>query len=246
METPEKITALKELSNLLDAEIINKEEFNRERKRILRSLPPIDSLLRDTLGLLSKMAWPLVALIFLISLRQPIVSKLSEAEQLSVGSFSVKVRERAQMAGNPELAEALSGLSQRAIELLMDTGDKQMAVVMRGKTKGQISLDLSRRAYAELEAKGLLSGSESYGSFVAWAQSLPGNSAVLSITDTGLWIERPNEPFVVAEQYLFEMDKLSANDERRLQEARFTLSDTGRRVWRLLGKVVSEQLTRSP
>jgi hypothetical protein len=244
METQEKITALKELSALPDAKIIGEEEFNRERKRILRSLPPIDSRLRDTLGLLSKMAWPLVALIFLFSLRQPIVSKLSEAEQLSVGSFSVKVREKARMAGNPELAEALSGLSQRAIELLMDTGDKQMAPVMRGPTKGEVGLDLSRTAYAELEAKGLLSGNESWSSFVAWATSLPGRSSVVYMTDTGLLLNRPNEPYVVAEQYLFEMDKLSLNDVRRLQEARFTLSDTGRRVWRLLGKVVAEQLTR--
>jgi hypothetical protein len=240
METPEKISALKELCALREAEVLNEEEFNRERKRILRSTLP----LRDTLGLLSKLAWPFLALIFFLVLWKPIVSKLSEAEQLAVGSFSVKVRERASREGDPELAAALSGLSQRAIELLMDTGDKRMAIVFQGKTKKDpFFLDLSRRAYGELEGKGLLTGNESWSPFITWALSLPGKSSVLYMTGTGLTITRPNEPYEVAEQYIFEVDQISDSDVRRLLEARFTLNDKGRRIWRLLGKVVSEQLT---
>jgi len=242
MNTVERITALKELHALRQAEVISDEEFNRARKQVLGSFP-VKAVLDSVTHILKPLALPVVVLIVLFSLKQPIISTLNQAEQVSVGSFSVKVRERAQMIGDPELAIALSGLSERAIELLMDTGDKNMHAVALDSNGQPESLPLERLAYSELEAKGLLSGPEGYGGFIKWATSLPGKRSSYFISETGQRSDtEPAEPHRTYELYKFEKDKLSDVDKQRLKNAVFTLSDRGRKLWRLLGKVVSEQL----
>lgn len=244
MESTEKINALKELRTLRQAEVISEEEFNRERKQIFGSFPFIGSLIAGAIKLLQPIAWPIVALVVLFSLRQPILSKLSEAEQLSVGSFSLKVHERAQMSGNPELANYISGLSQRAIELLMDTGSKLMSAVAKDEKGDPKSLYLNDLAYIELDEKGLLSGPEPYAQFIKWAESLPGNTSILYITGDGHMTRmRPDEPYEVYEYIEFKTGELSEDDKQRLLRAKVTLNDKGMRVWRLIARVVAEQLS---
>lgn len=230
MNTADRLSVLKELHALRRDEVLSEEEFLHERKSVLASHRSVRSVLDTLVHLLKPLAWPVVVLIALFSLREPLISKLNEAKELSIGSFSLKVKERAEMIGDPELARSLSGLSQRAIELLMDTGDKNMYAVTTDDAKEPISVGLDKLAYSELDGKGLLSGPEPYGSFIKWATSLPGKKSSISDRD----------------EYVFDKGALSETDKQRLNAASFTLSDKGRRLWRLVAKVVAEQLTTPP
>jgi hypothetical protein len=247
MDTADKLNALKELCALREADLLSEDEFNLERRRIVASSPSIWSALGNAIKQMQQVAWPLVALIILFTLKQPLISKLLEAEQFSVGSFSLKVHERAVMTGNPELANSLSGLSQRAIELLMDTGDKNMRVISRNEKNEPESLFLDKVAYAELDAKGLLLGPEPYTEFIKWAQSLPGKSSIRYKTEYGeITFLRPDQLYTIFEAYDFSTEQLAKEDRKRLLDAAYTLSDKGRQVWRLIAKVVSEQLSMRP
>jgi len=251
MDTRERIDCLKELKDLHEAGVLTEIEYSNARAQVLRSSPTLSESLERYLPTLIKLAWPCVAIVVLMALHEPLISKLQEAQQMSIGGFSIKVRDEIVASGSPQLAKALSGLSQTAIELLMDIGDKDMRVAGEATDSTgsvtAISVTIDKFKYVELERKGFLSGNEPYSEFIKWVVSLPGKVEIFyHVTASGEEsIGRPDEPYVVYEIYSIDVSKISETDKKKLLNTYYTLSKEGLKVWKLIAKVVAEQLSSS-
>lgn len=99
------------------------------------------------------LVWPAVVIIALFSFKGIVVSKLYDAEQISIGSFSLKVKEKARLIGNHELTDAISGLSKKSIEMLMNTGTSHMLLVSPDKDHNPKSVTIYSGVHLELEKK---------------------------------------------------------------------------------------------
>ncbi len=246
MNGNEKIDYLKDLVALRDENLISDAEFEKERQRIFGKTPQLQVIAGGLQKFFPTLVWPAVVIIALFSFKGIVVSKLYDAEQISIGSFSLKVKEKARLIGNHELTDAISGLSKKSIEMLMNTGISHMLLVSPDKDHNPKSVTIYSGVHLELEKKGLISFNEPYEPFISWVESLPSEKKFFYSTKDDKELDtRPTGSYSVYEKIVLHSEQLTEKDKLRLSEAEYTLSEKGLLVWKLIAEVVAEQLAYS-
>jgi hypothetical protein len=110
--------------------------------------------------------WPLVILVLVVVFLKPInqilgvlPSELSAASRLSIGDFSLEVKQQAIIQGYPDLANKLGDLSKDAFNVLLltNTGEYYNVVTWTGDGQKYILPDPTyMEGLIELEQKGLI------------------------------------------------------------------------------------------
>ncbi len=195
--------------------------------------------------LLAKISWPLLALIFLLVFREPIVKKINESSQISIFNLSLKVKESAKSQGNLELAVALEGLSPRAIELLIDAGDKSMKLAGYNYDETKISFNPNAFfGYLELEKAGFLQSAKLFEDLNKWIWDIPGESKILYLNKDGTKSSRPNEAHLslMEVSHVIDVETLNEKHFDSLNSVSARLNVRGRGTWKSIVSVVAEQL----
>ncbi len=106
----------------------------------------------------------LVALFFrpLLAVADNLPAMVSKASEISGAGFSLKIREAAEKAGHPEVADAVGGLSKPAVRQLLAMNDATNVLPVRDGLNNTLSLPAADRlaVYLELEKAGLLNCGE--------------------------------------------------------------------------------------
>lgn len=238
MITRGKIALLKELQQLLKDELLTQEEFERARLALLTEHGGFNIFARRFFGFVRATSWPLFGLVALLVLYRPIVDTLQKSQEIAVGSFSLKVREQAAKVGDADLAATLRGLSRYAIEELMDTGNKNMYFVSCSPADDKCGIAPEFEAYKELEKAGLFKATEPLAKFDEWIRSLPGKYRVIYESRHTNYMHPTSSDIV----YEVSAAGLSDADRKRLSSINGTLTEKGLRAWKLIAKVVSQQL----
>jgi hypothetical protein len=117
-------------------------------------------------SLLKVILWPLITIIIVAIFWTPIShiigilpSTLSETSKLSIGEFSLELRQQAITQGYPELADRLGGLSVNALNVLFltdDVGDYGLVSYNSDQTEFYLPNQTYLGGLMELEEKGLI------------------------------------------------------------------------------------------
>lgn len=181
--------------------------------------------------------WPVVAIAIVLLFYGPIrkmadmlPDKFEKSSEISVaGIMSLKLQEEAKATGNEELAAIIRGLSQDAIKWLLQIGEGSHRVVGSddGSTGNVTNFTFPEYypIWKELEAKGLLKGDEKLDDFEAFFQSL--NPKV------GL----------VPNVYEVPESSLNAEQKARLLGNSVDLTDSGKKAYNIIIKVVADLIT---
>jgi len=183
--------------------------------------------------LVALLTWPLVVVITLAIFHAPLLriatllpEKFERSNEITVGSLSLKIQERAKATGSEELASTITGLSQGGLEWLLKIGDAPHRVITNagarpGTTAGYM-LSPSYGVWKELEAKGLLVATTNLTQFEQDFQSLGPQDGHLPSS------------------------KLDADQDKKLTANTIQLSESGKRAYRIIIGVVTEMIARKP
>jgi hypothetical protein len=200
-------------------------------------------LLKLALEYLKVLTWPLLIVGLLAVYRPPIkrliaslVSKLEDADSLSIGAFSLEVQRRASDLGSPELARNIGQLSFDAIEVLVRTPRTgTMALVSvndYGAPQGLpneygVPLQKALDGLRELDRRKLIVFSEPLEGFLSFLSSTgerrEANPTVQSNDFT--WYASDNEEL-----------------EKRCRAISYSLTESGLKAVEAISKAVAAQL----
>jgi hypothetical protein len=184
-------------------------------------------------------SWPVVVLIFLLlffSQIKEMVSllpeKFAKSNELSVAGFlSLKIQEEAKATGNEELASIISGLSQEAIKELITLGGTNSYRVMgsgRADANGvdqEYYLPLSKLAiWKELASRGLAKSTVDLSDFEKYIYTL--NPTVEDSGSLGV-----------------DVKNLSKEQRDKLIDNHVELTESGRRAYDIIIKVISDLIS---
>lgn len=242
MENKNLVEELKGLKELLNEELLSVEEFENQKKNILSRKKEKSFYFNPEL--ITRISWPLLILVTLIIFYQPVVNKLQQSSEISVGTFSLKVRESAKSRGDSGLASKLEGLSKKAIELLIDAGDKDMYFI--GEFEGKYDIiSESFLGYLELEKAGFLESKSKIQDLNRWVWSKTGNTRVWYYNNDGSFSPKPvgaDPHFEI--RYQLDPELLTKEEIELLENTYAKLNVKGREAWDLIVTVVAEQLAK--
>lgn len=121
----EALQTIREIKKLQADGVLSKTEASAYIEAVLAPKSNRFERFAEVANKLHKLVWPALALLIFFGFHGPIKQKLLQSQELSFGSFTLKIQEQAKLEGNAELAETLRGLSKRAIEMLMDMGGEE-------------------------------------------------------------------------------------------------------------------------
>ena len=122
-----KSEELSKLHDLKGKGAITEKEYECAKRNLLGSMRP--SVLPKLVDYLRISAWPFVLLVLVFWFRAPLLDKLRESSELSLGAFSIRVKEKAVQSGSPELGRLLSGLPpSTVVTLLQLQGSVDLAI----------------------------------------------------------------------------------------------------------------------
>jgi hypothetical protein len=191
------------------------------------------SVYGDTVVLLSALAWPVAVLALfyllhpqLVPILEVIPKKLAESTTVSVGSLSLQIEKKAEASGTPELADLITGLSQAAVEKLLETGKSSFALVSNedGTDYYYLPLRADVAALRELARKRLLKFD------VPWAEFETALAAANLAFGQGLGSEVQRV-----------QRKLSAAQKALVTKQSYALSEKGERAFDLIVRSVGQQ-----
>lgn len=253
MSVDKKLAQLLKLKEVKEQNAISDDEEKSLRLTILNSRADLTNFLPN-LDQISKFSWPMVVIVLLVLFYSPIKFKLLEASKISIGDFSIEVREKLEAAGSPELIEGLNGLSRLGIEKLIDIGDSYIKI-FSVDSNGDVAFifDDEHKGFNELDEQNLLAHSNttgvsrSYSELITFAKTLPHKKTLKYLVKsngyTALVDEPPQQKYKIVEVLYFDTTSLSKDSIEVLTGSTFTLNDRGQTLWKQIAQVVVEQLS---
>lgn len=177
--------------------------------------------------LVGVLTWPLVVIIILVLFYSPIrrvvellPEKFEKSNEVSLGTLSFKIQEQARATGNEELANIIRGLSQEAMEWILKIGTGSHRVIASDDGRDGITknytLPSSLPVWKELAAKGLLKSTVDLNEYEQFFKSLgPQDGSIAK-------------------------NNLTPDQEDRLLNNSVELSDSGRRAYEIIIRVVTD------
>jgi hypothetical protein len=192
--------------------------------------------LRIAVDLLKALAWPVLALYFLVVYREPLRAKLEQTTKVSVGSLVVEMMQTTLAnIGDPALAKELPHLSRPAYEQLLSMQGKDdlrlfssiEGLVVDGD-EGIVLANTEKLAVArELTRMGLVESSEPLEGFIQFAEALPQEPSL--IPNVGTWILEKS---------------LSDTQYRRLTSHACRITPRGQKLYEVMIGVILSTLTK--
>lgn len=206
------------------------------------STPPNSSELRTKRieaisSLIKSIAWPLIVLVFFCfncnSIKKvfdEIPQKFKDSDKVTIGSLSLEITQKANQLGDPQLGELTKGLSSKAIEELLTTGNLHMAWSGGGMSSDNITLPSGNKkaALEELYKKELLSF------------RIPYEQYEKRIQDLKLTVD--NEHYTDEDRTNYKLSVDQRKELAYIQSQGYNLSDKGRQVFALVIDAVGSNL----
>lgn len=230
----ERIEALKDLSSLLDRDLITKEEFEGQKNRIFQENVWHENLLQD-ISLFVRLFTPqFVTLIIVCLFYFPISRIITNASEVAFGdNFSFKVQQALRI-GDPELASTVKKLSKGEIVTLISTeSGKSLYSTSSVSEDEPIVLDDRINYYSSLQEKGLIYSNVDLEEIMKMVNSkVPSEELQVSDEIRGNFMRKyyPSASFT----------------EEELEQIRQTfvfLTPSGQRVYWLILDTAAEELT---
>ena len=230
----ERLEILKELSDLLEKDRITKEEYEVEKKNLLRpSGWGWDFIQRITFGCRA-ISPQIVILILVLLFYNPVKRLVNNASEVGFGDvFAVKV-EQALRIGNPDLAKKVSSLSREELFTLLNSGAGSYSLSYRDDAKREISLASRFDYYVTLQQKGLVDSDEDLAEIDALLKSKK-DLREETIYDSTLGSYQ---------QKYYSLDLFSEEELTRIETLSASLSESGRLVYSLVVDVASDEITK--
>jgi hypothetical protein len=194
--------------------------------------------LHAVVELLLALAWPAVALYFLLTYREPlrdlilvVPKKLEQTSKFSFGSLVFEMQATLVNIGDPSLARELPRLSRAAYERLLtmqDDDDVITLITYHGENGGSgivLAKEKKQKVALELERVGLIEATEPIKDFITFAKTLPQSSRP---SGKGTWIPT---------------NSLNEEQEGRLNAHNCKVTPRGRRLYEVMIGVVLSNLT---
>lgn len=230
----ETITNLKELSNLLDKQVISQEEFNNQKKVIFNHKNSVSFSL-DSIHSLFKLFSPqLVILIIIILFYTPLKRLLTNASEVAFGDvFALKV-ERALIINNPSLAKKLKELSRDELFVLMSSGSNFRRIAYVDRKNQTISIDKTYEFYLSLYEKKLAISYESV-------------DEIVKILESKATIKEDNYQdslLLNTRSQIYSTNDFTEEEINKIENLSFGLSEQGKQVLLLIISIGSEEISR--
>ena len=244
MVKKEDIEMLSQLHYLREREIISEDEYEVQRRRILRLRVPFEQIGRFGVDLARVLALPAIALAIILYFGDLIRDRLSHSEEISYGSFSLKMRERAMIQGAPELANVVGRLSPEGLALLLNIGTTMQGIMGRNDVgKAFVVQQDQFLLFQELEGAGLLNPTEPLDPFWSFLQSLrPKATQRFRSRHNDTYVLNPSDYPYPSIEFQIEYSKLSEPDLKRIAKLQAQLSDKGRRAFSLIVETLTDQV----
>jgi hypothetical protein len=245
MVTLNEAEGLSKLHQLMKQGIITEEDFERQRKRLLRSKLNVLDVAKSITELIKVAALPIVVIVLVVAFGDIVRERLSKSEEIRFASFYLKVRERAVGQGNPQIAEAIGRLSRDALMQLLNLGTSRHAVVSRDTDETILSLyEYAFLTYRELEEAGLLIASEPLDEFWRFFKSLnPIEKTQYKARDEAKYTAEKSDRFPIRSKfYQLESRSLADGAIKRILDFDVYLSEEGRRAFLLIVETVGDQI----
>lgn len=241
MNTKNRIKLIKDLKELKDNNLISDSEYETEKSKVLSYK---EEFINQFLNYLSKLAWPIFGIIVVFLFYFPLTQRLSQSSEITIGSFSLKIKETANIIGDPELASKLENLSPLAIELLIDMGGKHMNIFSDHRDdKSKYWFNSAFFGYLELENMGLLNSDNLLKDINSWIWEKDVKASIYYKTYFGFSENFVSEDFPLPyTQFTINKDNLSNKEIKQLEEAGASLNKKGIKTWNLIVSVVIDQL----
>lgn len=230
----ERLGILKELSDLLEKDRITKDEYEAEKKNLLR---PIgwgwEFVQRLTFGCRA-ISPQIVILVLVLLFYNPVKRLINNASEVGFGDvFAVKV-EQALRIDNPDLAKKVSSLSREELFTLLNSGAGSYRLSYKDEAKREISLVGRFGYYVTLQQKGLVDSDEDLaeiGTLLKSKQAI--REETVYDSTLGSYKEKYYSLDLFSEEELIRIESLSAS-----------LSESGKLVYSLVVNVASDEITK--
>ena len=230
----EKIDLVKDLSGLLDKQLITKEEFEIQKRVLLTPSSKADAWFEKISLFFRLFTWQVFFLIVLVIFYLPIRSILSNASEVGVGDFKFRVQQSLNI-GNPGLAETLKKLSKNEIITLLSVGEDSRGLVYNDSSSKEISLDTGYEYYTQLQTKGLFIADEDLKKVQQMLESKK------FIREDALTYSRVGN----VKRRFYSFDQFTKEELEKLQSLSGRLSKDGERVYWIIVDVAGDQLSRA-
>jgi hypothetical protein len=202
--------------------------------------PKQPSALELVVQLVKAAAWPVLALVVILSIRAPLIRSAnllpkmleqSTSAKVSAGGLSIEIQRAATAAGIPQLGELIRGLSPEAVELLLDTGKRRQGYVGSSREREYTFPSAAdKKVLLELKEKGLLAFEMPFEEYEAFVSHLALEPA------PGSWGERVG---------LRATRPLTEEEVRKLRQQTYFLTDRGKKAYDLVLDAVKRELRAS-
>jgi hypothetical protein len=157
--TKEMAQVLKILANLQATGSLLPAEFDAVKKKMLSPQPAKADNLGVGLGFLKALLWPLLTFFVLINFRDLIISRLSNAQEISVANIiSLKASQKALFVGDKNLSAILKNSTSEEIGAILGLGKRPATLISEQSYKSRDILVLSKnlKVFKTLEFNGLI------------------------------------------------------------------------------------------
>lgn len=249
MITQEQAKILIKLKDLLDKDLITLEEYEKQKLLILNPRKDYSSLISTSIEIIKSSFWPLIALLTISLFYDPLRSKLLESTEIGVGSFTLKIQEKAASLGSPQLGSLVRGLSKEEVKTLIELGSSNTYLIAKGEVYGKLTFSLVEdyQAFKSLESKKLVKGNENLAAFNKFFNSLKVREKIYyrspdSKQSSLSYSNEHSQPFVM--RYVI-ADEIDGKTKKRMAELRVTLTDKGESAFNLIVTTVADQVAES-
>lgn len=230
----ERLEILKELSDLLEKDRITKDEYEVEKKNLLRPTGWVwDFIQRLSFGFRA-ISPQIVILILVLLFYNPVKRLVNNASEVGFGDvFAVKV-EQALRIGNPDLAKKVSSLSREELFTLLNSGAGSYGLSYKDDAKREISLANRFDYYVTLQQKGLVDSDEDLAEIGALLKS---KKAIREETIYDSTLGSYGQKY-------YSLDLFSKEELIRIESLSASLSESGKLVYSLVVDVASDEITK--
>jgi len=207
--------------------------------------------------LIKAIIWPLVILLFFIfygteigKIIKLVPEKIESSSKISVGSLTLKIEKTAQSTGNGELAVIIKKLSEKGIRKLLTLGSGRHSLMVRSKLnedgvkQDAYSIPEDIDVFEELEKNGLLISDEPISGFIKFVRKLDPIEKIHYKNSHGSWSDEQRDSFTIKYvEYILPFQKLSAEENIRLDSFGVELSETGKKAFEIVVHVIAEQIS---
>lgn len=152
----ETVQTLKDLSDLLEKDLISRSEFDAQKQLILKPQSKALLTLRSSTFFLRSISPQIVILILVFLFYFPLRSLVLNASEVGFGDvFAVKV-EQALRLTNPALAQQLKGLTEEELIVMMSAGSSYLSMAYVDRDDELVHLNAYYPYYKSLHSKGLM------------------------------------------------------------------------------------------